>query len=1807
MKKRYSNSLVKGLCIFLVAGPLLAMASNTKSLKRSAPIMTEGRPGTSTRKSGKETRTPIRPMAQMSGLIAGQTATQLPDGRWLLIGGEGQDGPLATALVKDPNSGVVITLGSKLKFSRAWHSATMLPDGNILVCGGIGRDGKVVDAVELFNPDTQQFALLPVNDLAPRAYHTATLLIDGQVLFVGGVLRDSRPAGAELWNSKTRLSRQLIATTSEARQKHMAKLLADGNVLFWGGTSQSGVGTEGGEQFDVHSQSFRWSEVSDDQAQNSVPYLAESLPADGATNVSRETRIALRFSKPLRAETVNSSNVKLTGSQGAVPANIIPAENGMLGFITPQDQLNPGQSYTLTVSNAVDTAGIALPYTSITFTVGGTDTHDQMRMNNNNSANPRTNQLPDEEEWVPDAGNLQGNWRSRQPASPSESLPPLKANPGETALAGQVLTLTGKPLANVTLMIGHVSAQTDETGRFLLRSLAAGRQAMIIDGGTASKPNKPYAMFDTLVDIKAGHTNILPFKIWLPVIDRRNITRVPAPTPHELIATTPRMPGLEVHIPKGVYLKYPKGGLLSELTLTPIPVDRPPFPLPAGVSNGILFTLQMHGAKSSSMAGRKGDGIRIIYPNYAGQAPGTRIDLWNYDSTGEGWYVYGKGTVTADGRQIVPDPGAELQSMHCATFAGNAPPSGKAPGNWCVEGADPIDLSTGHFGYSKMDLFLPDVFPIMLTHIYRQEDTVVRSFGIGTTHPYDMFLAGADHSYMYADLILPDGGRIHYDRISPGTGMLDMVLENTTAPTRFYKSRIVFNGDGYTWDLTLKDGTLYKFFAPLGKLISIKDRNGNLITIERDYAQNHRINRIITNHGRWVEFTYDGINRITLAKDSIGRTIGYTYDTSGRLWKVTDVGAGVTEHTYDSSGRMLTIKDPRGIVYLTNEYDSNGRVIKQTLADDTPNDVTDNPKYQLAYTVDGSGRITQTDLTDPRGYVRRVTFNSSGYTVTHTDALGMPEQKTITYERQSASNFVQGITDQLGQRTEYSYDAAGNLTASTNFASTTSEAITSITYDPTFNQATSETDPLNHTTNYGYDSRGNMTSVTDALGHQMIFGYDLSGRLMTLTDALQHTTQFIYENGDLVEVKDPLNRSVKRYVDGAGRVGSITNAMGVTSRYVYDVFNQLKKIIDPLQGETSLSYDQNGNLLSVTDARGKVIAYTYDSLDRVLTRTDQLQGASSVDRYEYDKAGNIAKLTDRRGKVTTFNYNALNRTTFAGFGTAGATYESTISYVYDGYNRVTQAIDSSSGTVTRSYDDLARTVQETTPQGAITYAYGKSGRPASMTVSGQAEISYTYDNADRLTGISKGSNNINFIYDDADRRTSMTLPNGVVTEYGYDDASEPTSLTYKNGGGSVLGQLTYEYDRAGRRIRIGGSYSRTLMPQAFSSVSFNDANRMLQREGVSYTYDANGNLTNDGTNTFTWNARNQLTGISGGIAASFQYDAFGRRTNKIISGIGNSYLYDGGNVVQELSGTTPLANMLNGGLDELLMRNDSNGTSSYLRDGLNGTLALADQTGTLQSQYTYDPFGKTQAEGIQSSNSNQYTGRDNDQTGLYYYRARYYSPALQRFVSEDPVGTSGGINLYAYVGNDPINFSDPQGLWPSKGALGVGGHIHQGSAANVLGSRLSPEELSKLQQGLYDADWDPGAQDVDQSARHAMTPMIAGRGDKAETRREANRLFRQFIQEARAAAAVNPLEGMRKLGYAMHIMQDYTSPAHYGFQMWDGSDSYRHFRRENFNPGANSQLDLATELSYHYYRGRPFPEDVFSELSCDCPLGPTIR
>jgi len=177
-------------------------------------------------------------------------------------------------------------------------------------------------------------------------------------------------------------------------------------------------------------------------------------------------------------------------------------------------------------------------------------------------------------------------------------------------------------------------------------------------------------------------------------------------------------------------------------------------------------------------------------------------------------------------------------------------------------------------------------------------------------------------------------------------------------------------------------------------------------------------------------------------------------------------------------------------------------------------------------------------------------------------------------------------------------------------------------------------------------------------------------------------------------------------------------------------------------------------------------------------------------------------------------------------------------------------------------------------------------------------------------------------------------------------------------------------------------------------------------------------------NVDTWNARNQLITRA---ATSFQYDSFGRRT---LNAAGNNLLYEGADVGQEISAGTPVANRILGGTDEFFSRTDLTGDYNPITDALGSVMALTNFSGNIVTQYGYDPYGNTVGYGGTSTNAFQYTGRENDGNGLYFYRARYYNPALQRFISEDPLGFAGsGPNFYVYAGNDPINFSDPLGLY----------------------------------------------------------------------------------------------------------------------------------------------------------------------------------
>jgi RHS repeat-associated protein len=288
-----------------------------------------------------------------------------------------------------------------------------------------------------------------------------------------------------------------------------------------------------------------------------------------------------------------------------------------------------------------------------------------------------------------------------------------------------------------------------------------------------------------------------------------------------------------------------------------------------------------------------------------------------------------------------------------------------------------------------------------------------------------------------------------------------------------------------------------------------------------------------------------------------------------------------------------------------------------------------------------------------------------------------------------------------------------------------------------------------------------------------------------------------------------------------------------------------------------------------------------------------------------------------------------------------------------------------------------------------------------MSVNGLTPVMYNYDDASRLTQVAQGAQVVNLGYDITGRRTSLTYPNGTATNYFYDDASRVIEISH-NGPSGIIEDLLYTYDAAGNRISFNRTSPQADLPQPIQA-AYNAANQTVQFNTDTLTYDANGNLTFDGTTTYTWDARNRLIQMSNGaLFATFTYDALGRRVSKTINSSTTQYLYDGNDIVAEIQNGVITATYLRSlNIDEPFLRSSAI-AEYYHTDALGSVLTLTDQNGSVQTTYSYDPFGNTTTSGL-STNPFQYTGRENESTGLYHYRARYYSPVLGRFLIEDPL------------------------------------------------------------------------------------------------------------------------------------------------------------------------------------------------------------
>lgn len=357
-----------------------------------------------------------------------------------------------------------------------------------------------------------------------------------------------------------------------------------------------------------------------------MPSIKDSRPAPEDASAPVNQPLVIRFNQRMSVASLNAKTVTLLGPHGMVAVTPVGVEYGMLLFVTPKQDLLPNSRYTLFIKGASDQTGQALPFASIDFTTAQlrageseqTTTEGNGQSNvtpavTANESGPVTGpnsrplammelqaiamaaQNKDPEIWGPDASHFKGDWRTRRAQSALQQLPPLQAPNGETALAGQVLTLHGRALANVTISVGNEAVQTDQTGRFLLTRLQPGKFVLSIDGATAQQGNRRYGFYQVQVNIEKHKTNVLTYTVWSSVLDTAGTINLPSPTLQETVLKSPNIPGLELRIPAGTVIRDHQGKVLTQLNMTAIPTDRPPFPIP-GVGVPVYFTIQPGGA-----------------------------------------------------------------------------------------------------------------------------------------------------------------------------------------------------------------------------------------------------------------------------------------------------------------------------------------------------------------------------------------------------------------------------------------------------------------------------------------------------------------------------------------------------------------------------------------------------------------------------------------------------------------------------------------------------------------------------------------------------------------------------------------------------------------------------------------------------------------------------------------------------------------------------------------------------------------------------------------------------------------------------------------------------------------------------------------------------------------------------------------------------------------------------------------------------------------------------------------------------------
>lgn len=994
------------------------------------------------------------------------------------------------------------------------------------------------------------------------------------------------------------------------------------------------------------------------------------------------------------------------------------------------------------------------------------------------------------------------------------------------------------------------------------------------------------------------------------------------------------------------------------------------------------------------------------------------------------------------------------------SFAGDPGDPDSDPGNdSCNSNGSPFEIATGNFIYGAQDIYIHGVGPALsVARTYNGEDMRDGMFGQGWSFNYEnRLIETSDGSQQYAVCRQGDGKRLRFGKNADGS---------FKSPADNYAS--LSRDAAQKFQMREKDG-LERRFDDDGKLISVADRNGNTLTLTYDAAG--FLTRMTDARGRSVALTKGANGKVESVADPAGRTTSYAYDVAGNLTAVTDPSGARTEYQYDSKHNLTRIIDPRGNVVQQVTYDSSGRVTGY-IEDGSPWTVTYNPTQK------------RTTKKDSRNNSWVLTYNDNKNIVGITDPLGGTE--AVVYD----SNFnVTSATDKNGGQTKFKYDGAGNVTEITDPKGQTTQA----TYDPALNLVTTAKDAAGNVTKFEYDAKGNLTRLVDAAGNATKMSYDASGLLVAVEDPVTNVTKFTYDSvGNLVKAQDALGNTITMAYDSVGNITSVTDALGRQIQYLFNAANRLTQVVDAQGDMTRFASDASGNLTSITDAAGNVTRFEYDAFGRVTKVTNPLE-QSKV--YAYGANGNLASVTAAHGAVINYTYDALDRLT------RKASTDNTVNYTYDKTGNLLTVTDSDT-TVAFAYD-VANQMTKTTasgpyPSAALEFTYDARGSRKTMVDPQGRTTEYSYDALLRLTSLKARGATTTYSYDGFSRRTGLAYPNGLSAVFGYDESNRLNDINLLNGAAGIA-RFTYTHDKVGNRLTEGesagtNSYAYDPLNRLISAAHpqsenpaetfgydkadnrmashlsatyrYDAANRLLEDALFNYTYNAAGMLlqkvekATSKTTSYTYDGDGQLIRIdfSDGGTASYKYDGLGRRVEKNVRGQITRYVYDTEDIVLEYDGANSLAATYTHGpsTDEPLSMERGGRNYFYHQDASGSVRFLTDSSGSVAQAYTYDSFGRIVGQTGSLANPYTYTGREFDaESGLFYYRARYYDPIVGRFTQEDPVGFDGGLNFYAYVANNPVNYVDPQGKWINL-LIGAGASVATGYLiAKLTGSCYS--------------------------------------------------------------------------------------------------------------------------------------------------------